>query len=250
MLKEFDTAALKGFPKTRPLLPIEIQKIYDTHYKSNRDGETTAASLAQRLETWMHKKVARDVLNNPDRQASTLEIGAGTLNQLQYEPAVGSYDIIEPFTSLYATSKHRSRLRSIYADISEIDQSHQYDRITSVATFEHILNLPQVVAKSGLLLEKSGTLRVAIPSEGTLLWMLGWKLTTGLEFKLKYGLDYGLLMQHEHVNTASEIAQILQFFFSDVRHSVFGLSKSISLYQYYECRLPNLSRCTNYTNRE
>ena len=65
-----------------------------------------------------------------------------------------------------------------------------------------------VIALCGLLLKPQGQLRVAIPSEGTILWKLGWKMTTGVEFKWKYGLDYGTLMRYEHVNNAQEIENI------------------------------------------
>ncbi len=235
------------FPKTRPPLPADIERIYSKHYKSNRDGGTTAASLAQRVEAWMHKKVARDVANGQRQHGTTLEIGAGTLNQLQYEPAAGAYDIIEPFTSLYQDSPLLARIRNIYADISEIPAGTRYDRITSIAAFEHVLNLPEVVARCGLLLAGGGELRTAIPSEGTFLWTLGWKLTTGLEFKMKYGFDYGLLMKHEHVNTASEIREVLEYFFARTESSVLGLAKPISLYQFYACSRPRLDRCRQYS---
>ena len=89
-------------------------------------------------------------------------------------------------------------------------------------------------------------MRASVPSEGTWLWTLGWKMTTGLEFKLKYGLDYALLMRHEHVNTAEEIEQVLGYFFSAVSCRVFGLSKATSLYRYYECRSPRLERCREF----
>ncbi|NEX60885.1 class I SAM-dependent methyltransferase [Noviherbaspirillum galbum] len=236
------------FPKTRPPLPREIEEIYSTHYKSNRDGDTTAASMAQRLEAWMHRKVAADIARPPGRPLSTLEVGAGTLNQLQHEPEVGPYDIVEPFTSLYAGSPRLARVRHVYGDIAQVPESERYDRITSVATFEHILNLPELVARCGLLLAKGGSLRAAIPSEGTVLWALGWKCTTGLEFRMKYGLDYGLLMKHEHVNSAREIREVLEFFFADVRSSAFGLAKPLSLYQFYECREPKLDRCAQHAN--
>ncbi|HEX7649758.1 MAG TPA: hypothetical protein VF450_20345 [Noviherbaspirillum sp.] len=234
------------FPKTRPPLPREIEEIYSTHYKSNRDGDTAAASMAQRLEAWMHRKVAADVAGLAGTKRSTLEVGAGTLNQLQYEPEAGPYDIVEPFTSLYQGSKHLPRIRNIYGDITQVPDGVTYDRITSVATFEHILNLPELVARCGLLLADGGSLRTAIPSEGTFLWTLGWKLTTGLEFRMKYGLDYGLLMKHEHVNTAREIRDVLKFFFSEVKGSAFGLSNALSLYQFYECKRPRLERCREY----
>ncbi len=236
------------FPKTRPPLPKDIEEIYSAHYKSNREGGTTAASLAQRVESWMHKKVAQDLIEERNTGKSTLEIGAGTLNQLQYEPEIGPYDIVEPFSNLYQGSKYLGRIRNIYTDISEANSGFRYDRITSVATFEHIVNLPEVVARVGLLLARGGVLRVAIPSEGTFMWTLGWKLTTGLEFKIRYGLDYGLLMQHEHVNTAAEIRKVLQFFFREIQCNVFGLARPISLYQFYECRNPVIRKCDQYVS--
>jgi hypothetical protein len=74
-----------------------------------------------------------------------------------------------------------------------------------------------------------------VPSEGTILWGLGWRFTTGLEFRFKYGLDYGVLMRHEHVNTAAEIEGVLRVFFMNVRRSVLGLSAGLSYYQFCEC---------------
>jgi SAM-dependent methyltransferase len=236
---------LNNFPKVRPSLPEEFTRIYAAHYKENRGGHTPAASLSQRMEAWLHKRVARDVRLDQSYK-TTLEIGAGTLNQLSYEPEVGPYDIVEPFRDLYDGSRLLSRIRAIYSDIGEIPEHQQYDRITSIATFEHICNLPEVIARAGRLLKPKGVLRVSIPSEGTGLWTLGWKLTTGLEFRIRYGLDYGLLMRHEHVNTAREIEDLLRYFFKNINEAVFGLSKNFSLYQFYECACPKTEKCHEY----
>ena len=231
------------YPKTRPPLPREIAEIYSLHYKANRLGRTAASSLSQRMEGWLHRRVAGDLGVGPRREIDTLEVGAGTLNQLQFEPVVGPYDIVEPFQALYQGSDLLPRVRQVFADISEVPSDLRYDRISSVATFEHICNLPEVVARCGLLLKPGGTLRVGIPSEGTPLWALGWRLTTGLEFRLKYGLDYGRLMRHEHVNTAREIREILEYFFEQLECRVFGLSRALSLYQFYAGGSPRASRC-------
>ena len=144
---------LSRFPKTRQSLPPEIEKIYVAHNKQNRAGETPATFLSQRMELWLHRQVAADV--RFDRSCkTTLEIGAGTLNQLQHEPDVGPYDIVEPFGELYKGSGLLSRIRNMYTDIREISQHEQYDRITSIATFEHVCNLPELIARSGLLLKR------------------------------------------------------------------------------------------------
>jgi len=235
-----------NFPKKRSQLPEKIEKIYSMHYKSNREGHSTASSLSQKMESWMHRQVAKDVVNSKFPAKVTLELGAGTLNQLKHEPSVQAYDIVEPFTELFNNSFFLSRVRNVYSRISEVPGSFRYDRITSVATLEHICNLPEVIAQSGILLAENGIFRASVPSEGSLLWKLCWKLTTGLEFKLKYGIDYGILMRYEHVNTAKEIEQVLKYFFNEFKCKIFGLSKTISLYRYYECSKPIIERCCKF----
>jgi 2-polyprenyl-3-methyl-5-hydroxy-6-metoxy-1,4-benzoquinol methylase len=234
--------ALKNFPKKAIELPEDFRNIYNTHYKKNRRGETKTTSLSMKMERWLHKKVANDV---KDEGKSTLEIGAGTLNQLNYEPKVDSYDIVEPFKELYENSPQLSRIGHIYNDISDIDPKKRYQRITSVATFEHILDLPAVVAKSVLLLRQNGSLRVSIPNEGTFMWKLG-TMFTGAEFKKMYGLDYQILLKHEHVNTAAEIEAVLKYFFKNTKTEVFGINKRIAFYMYICCKKPNIDKAKEY----
>lgn len=233
----------ENYPKKRIELPEKLAEIYYIHYKNNREGNSFTSGISQLFESWMHKKVAEDVKRTHSKR--TLEVGAGTLNQLKYEQS-DIYDIIEPFEELYRDSACLAYVRNIYKDISEIDLSDRYDRITSVATFEHIVDLPKVVAKSCLLLNNQGTLRTSIPSEGTLLWRLAWILTTGVEFKIKYNLDYGLLMKHEHVNTATEIEEILNYFYEVNECKLFGISKNLSLYRFYESSLPRIDLAKEY----
>jgi hypothetical protein len=235
------------FPKERPPLSPEYAAIYLQHYRNSREGTSQILGLAKWAERWMHKKVAADVREGPSK--STLEIGAGTLNQLPYEPHSKPYDIVEPFRELYQSSPHLPRIRNIYANVSDVPTQTKYDRITSVATLEHVCNLPELVARSALLLTDGGQFRAGIPSEGTILWRLGWRTTTALDFKARYGLDYGVLMRHEHVNTAHEIKRVLQYFFAEVRDSLFGLIKSFSFYQFYACSNPHIDRCRAYLDR-
>lgn len=233
----------ENYPKIRPALSEDIQKFYLEHYKSNRNGSSRASNLANKMERWLHRKVSADV--NKSHNKKTLEIGAGTLNQLQYEMS-SHYDIIEPFDDLFNGASDLFKINKFYKDIDDIELSSTYDRIISIATFEHILDLPKVVAKSCLLLKENGTLRTSIPNEGTLLWTLGWKFTTGLEFKLKHGLEYSNLLKHEHVNTADEIEEILNYFFNSNVCSVLGLNKKIAFYRYYESKSPNIERAQKY----
>jgi hypothetical protein len=237
-------SAFSNFPKRRPALPPEFDAIYLSHYQNSREGRTKTTGLVKSVESWMHKRVAEDLL--PGVCRSTLEIGAGTLNHLVYESGAAPYDIVEPFHELYDYSPNLIKVRNVYNDVSNIPVAARYERIVSVATFEHICNLPEVVARCGLLLASKGQLRVAIPSEGTILWRLGWTLVTGVAFRLRYKLDYAVLMRHEHVNTAKEIEEVLRYFFDEVRSAAFGPAKALSFYQFYACLGPRLNECSDY----
>ena len=233
----------ENFPKQRKELPTAYKLIYNDYYQQNREGETAVTSVSNKIEAWLHKKVAADVKS--DFYKKTLEIGAGTLNQLQYEKTE-NYEIIEPFTKLFADSKYINRVDNFFSDIDEIEINRKYDRITSIATFEHILDLPKVVAKTCLLLNNNGTLRTSIPNQGSFLWKLGYSLTTGIEFRLKYGLNYSTLMNYEHVNTANEIEEVLKYFYEQNNASYFGIGKHISLYRFYESSKPRIDLAKEY----
>jgi hypothetical protein len=229
-------AVLARFPKIRPALSPKIEALYIRQYKENRSGGTPAASAAQRLERWMHRQVAADVAGGAVK--ATLELGAGMLNQLPHERFTAPYDIVEPFEALYAAAPDRGRVRGVFADIGEVPAERRYERITSIAALEHMCDLPLVLARAARLLTPGGCLRAAYPAEGGVLWTLGWRLTTGLEFRLRHGLDYGVLMRHEHVNTAAEIETLARAVFEDVRIRSFGVGRQFSLYRFLEARRP------------
>jgi hypothetical protein len=229
-------------------LPPEYAAIYLQHYRNSREGNSQILGLAQYAERWMHKQVAADV--HASEPKATLEIGAGNLNQFPYEPGTTPYDIVEPFRELFESSPHLGRIRNIYNDVAEIPASTRYDRITSVAVLEHLCDLPGLVARSALLLAEGGTFRAGIPSEGTILWRLGWQMTTALDFRARYNLDYQVLMKYEHVNTAREIEEVLRYFFAEVRGRVFGLGRSLSFYQFFACSKPRRDRCDAFLKSE
>lgn len=233
---------LSKFPKVRKNLPEAYEKIYAEHYLINREGKSKTTSMSQKLEHWLHKQIAKDTKGKKDY--ATLEIGAGTLNQLDFESINGPYDIIEPFKELYEGSPKLEHIRDIYNDIGDI-KDKKYDRITSAAVFEHIMDLPYVVAKSALLLKDGGCIRTSIPNEGTIMWSLGTKIT-GRDFKKRYGLDYKVLMQYEHVNTSDEIEQVLDYFFERTERSVYGMSKGLAFYRFYEHKNPAIKLAEDY----
>ncbi len=229
---------LASYPRIRPELPPAQARIYEEQYKANREGAHAIEGLAQRLERWMHRQVAR-IPGGP-----ILELGAGTLNHVQYEASGVAYDVVEPFRALYAGRPEATRVRNFHDSVAQIADHEQYARVISVAVLEHMDNLPREVAQAALHLTPNGVFQAGIPSEGGFLWWLGWRCSTGLSYYLRTGHDYGRLMRHEHLNTAPEILAVVRYFFGSVAVRRFPLPHhQLSFYTYLEARAPDRARC-------
>jgi SAM-dependent methyltransferase len=235
-------ALLSTYPRVRPELPSEQRESYVEHYRSNRAGKQGLSRIVVQLEAWMHRRVSEGVTGG-----NLLEIGAGNLNHVPYLPEGCTYDAVEPFRELWEDNPDRSRARHVYADVQEIPQSAKYDCVFSVAVLEHLTDLPLILARAGLLLREGGSFRAAFPSEGGLLWGLAWRCTTGIEYRLRRGLDYGAIMRHEHLNTASEILEVLDHFYERVEVFRFPLPlEHFSFYTTAIARGPRLDRCRSF----
>lgn len=235
-------ALLSTYPRSRPELSASQQASYVEHYRSNRAGAQGLPKVVAELESWMHRQVAAGVTGG-----RLLEIGAGNLNHVPYLPGACICDAIEPFKELWEDSPNRSHMRRIYSDLSQIPQNIGYDCIFSVAVLEHLTDLPFILARSGLLLRAGGTFRAGFPSQGGLLWGLAWRLTTGIEYRLKRGLDYGAIMRHEHLNTATEILMLLEYFYEQVEVCRLPLPFGhLSFYTAAVAGQPRIDRCQNF----
>lgn len=202
---------LNSYPRVRPPLGSLHRAIYEREYKSNRNGGRPIEAAAKKMEAWMHRQLRVD-----DAEREILELGAGTLNHLAFERATKFYDIVEPFSQLFQGSHNLPRVRSVYSCLADIPANKTYDFIISVAVLEHMDDLPSEIARCCIHMRPDAEFRAGIPSEGGLLWWIGWRLTTGLSYWLRNRLDYGELLRHEHLNTAPEILSIVRYFFEHV----------------------------------
>lgn len=226
---------LNAWPKRRPPLPAKNQACYEKEYAANRRGASLFSKVSTSLEGWMHRQIARDETSD----GRILELGAGTLNHLDYEAKYQIYDVVEPFAALYANSPNLKKVRNIYADIGEIAPDMHYDRIISVAVLEHLTELPTIVHRAACLLDPNGVFQAGIPAEGGLLWGLAWRCTTGLAYRVRTGASYAALMRHEHVNDAWEIQYVIQRYFKSMQiHRFFLPWRHLALYEYIEARYP------------
>jgi hypothetical protein len=230
---------LASYPRVRPALSPAHQASYVEHYRANRSDQ----GISMRLEKWMHRQIGRQ------NAASILEIGAGNLNHVPYHPGA-VYDVVEPFRALWEDSPYRSTVRTIYSDIGEVPDKAAYDLILSVAVLEHLTELPDMIARSALHLREGGRWCAAFPSEGGFLWGTAWRCTTGVAYRLKWGLDYAGIMRHEHLNTASEILGLLQYFFERIETTRFPLPwHQLSFYAVATATAPRLDRCRQWLER-
>ena len=184
----------------------------------------------------MHKQVARESL------FPLLELGAGTLNHVPYEPLKGAYDAVEPFEKLYQDRTNRlDRIRELYQTIDNVPEGKAYRRVISIAVLEHLEALPEIVASCATRMTADGVFLAGIPTEGGLTWELGWRCTTAPSFRLRNGLAYGPLMRHEHINTAEEIEEVLAHYFKHVDILRFPLpARHLSLYTYVRASGPRI----------
>jgi len=239
---------LNSYPRRRPPLPEAHARYYHREIVAGREGLSVVHRLVLWVESWMHKRVAKKSCAN-----SILELGAGTLNHVQYERAAEIYDVVEPFNYDYSNTPKSvtSKIRSFYRDLNDIPDNQKYDRIISIAVLEHVETLPQMIAQSALKLNSGGIFQAGIPSEGEFLWHACSHLSTGILYRLRTGLDYGTLMKYEHINRASEIIQMIEYFFEEVKIERFPLSwKKASIYTYIEARNPILAHCKAYAHHD
>ena len=239
MNSEIKNNILSKYPKKKTNLPEKYIEIYQKSYKENRDGEGFANSISQNLESWGHKII--ESRTSKINFKNTLEIGAGNLNHLNYIKESQIYDIIEPNKWFFENSINLKKVNKVYSNISQISHENFYDRIVSVMVLEHLTDLPNVIEKSKKLLKSNGIFQAAVPCEGELAFYCGWRFGTGLSFLLKYGLDWGVIMRHEHVNNFKEVTEVIKFYFKDItiKRSLFPFflkTKHASFYAYIEAK--------------
>lgn len=205
---------LNRFPKKRQPLDDKLKHIYKEIYINNRNGLGIGNKISQKLETWGHKiieKRAEQIICK-----NSLEIGAGNFNHLKYINYDSNYEAIEPNSWFYKDKNYNLNF-NIYKDILDIPKDKSYERIFSIFVLEHIEDLVNLISNSYNLLNKGGLFQAVVPCEGELSWYLGWRFGTGIPFYLKYKLDWGKMIRHEHVNTFEEIRYVIKYLFGNLK---------------------------------
>ena len=216
-------------------LPPKYQQIYEEFYLDYSNANNFFRKLSLLVERWYHIQAYKEM----PTANSILEIGAGNLNHIKFEKNFKSYDVVEPkeFLLNSAEDKYKLLIRNRYKDISEIPNNISYDKVIAIAVIEHIEELGYLLNEISKRLKEDGSFLVEIPAEGEFLWWLGWRLTTGIGFWLKYKLDYGIIMRYEHVNNVQKIfVEIKKYFLIEKVKSFPFNFKNGRLYIHIKCR--------------
>ena len=217
---------LNKFPKKRTKLSKPLKKIFDIEYKKNRTN-----FLSQLSESWLHFSIKERLSN---RNLSTLEVGAGTLNHLKYESKknLENYSIIEPKKYLLRNNKFKNSVANVYKNFYKLPKNN-FDRIISCAVLEHLEDLPMFLAKSSLAMKNDGYQSHSIPCEGYPTWKITWDIMSGVPFKLRTGFNFSEIQNHEHINNYDEILCLIKYFYKqcDIKFSYpFFFTPYLSLY--------------------
>ncbi len=225
------------FPKKRPPLPTKLKSIFNKLYLDNRKS-----FLSQLSERWLHL-----VIKERKIKKKTLEIGAGTLNHLEFENLNKIYDIIEPKKFLFKENPKKKFVNKIYNNLRKCKNSY-YDRIISCAVLEHHTNLPEFLYLSSLKMKKKGYQSHSIPCEGYPTWNLTWYLISGIFFQIKYRYSFKYIMKHEHVNNLDEIIELINFFYkkTKIKYSYPFFNKYLAFYANIEFSEPNEKNIKKY----
>lgn len=235
---------LNSYPRTRPPLPKKYKDIYSQHYIYCRSNKGLIRKIFIFFTNWMHLAISKESNENK----SILELGAGTLNHLNFEK-YSYYDIIEPFDDLYLSATNRNQIRYRYKYSNDEKCSDTYDRIISVATLEHLTNLPLDMAILALKLKKKGIFQHSYPSEGSLFWHISSRYISGLNFYLKYKLNFKVFLNHEHVNSANDIETVIKKIFKKVLIKRFPLNFfNLSLFSHIKAEDPDIELCKKIIN--
>jgi len=194
------------FPKILPELTNEQKLIKDDfmeHWLKILRKKYTI------VDNFNHKVVSK---NRPENFLTTLEIGAGIGEHLNYEKLNDDqkknyYALERRLNLLKILQKEHPEVNTVNADCEKklIFENNFFDRIIAIHVLEHLPNLPLTLLEVSRVLKKDGLFQVVIPCEGSFAYTLARKISAERIFKKRYKTDYSWFINSEHINKPYEI---------------------------------------------
>ncbi len=182
----------------------------------------------QIIEDFNHGYVARLPLIPGSK---TLEIGAGLGSHLKFENLK-----LQDYHCLEFREEFCKEIRKILSpekvwcgDIQDPQSwpaetlKGTFDRIVAIHVLEHLRNLPVALVEIQKLLKPQGILDIVIPCEGGLAHTFARKISAERLFRKNFHMDFLPIHLNEHVNSFSEVIELLKPSFRKVESSYFPL---------------------------
>jgi len=208
-------SSARQWPKVLPPLTPEQKQISDDFVKLWLE---VLPRRYGRVEEFNHRYPLR---HSPAGFRTTLEIGAGLGEHLQYETLTPeqeeNYVALELRETMAAEIRRRfPRVRTVVGDCQRrIDfPDGFFDRIIAIHVLEHLPDLPGCFREAWRVLRQpGGRFLVVIPTEGSPAYGLARKISAERVYKKKYGGSYAWFHQREHLNRVWEILEELHPYF-------------------------------------
>jgi SAM-dependent methyltransferase len=219
--------ATSKWPKVLPPLSPEQRARSDAFMKLWHE-ELARRSRYGLIERFNHRFPIR---HSPPGFRTTLEIGAGLGEHLEYErltPAQESGYYCNEYREIMAAEINR-RFPRVQTVVSDCQQRMDFadgffDRIIAIHVLEHLPNLPACLAELYRLINKdAGRLLIVIPTEGSLAYSLARKISAERVWNRHFNAPYAEFYKREHVNVPHEILTELAPYFTVEARSFFPL---------------------------
>lgn len=218
---------INKWPKCFPPLTKEQESISNDFMKHWH--ETLSSGWKFRLiEKFNHNYAVK---NSPQMFLTTLEIGAGLGEHLNYERL--SADQKRNYVALELRENMAEKIKASFPEIQTMVGDCQktlpyvdghFDRILAIHVLEHLPNLPAAIKEMYRLCNKEkGTLSIVIPCEGGLAYGQARKISAQKIFEARYKQSYQWFIKREHVNRPHEIFEELTPYFNIKHQSFFPL---------------------------
>lgn len=213
------------WPKTFPPLTAEQLRISDDFMKHWHEVLPGRYGVVDRFN---HSYPVRHA---PPEFRSTLEIGAGLGEHLDYEKLTpdqsANYWAIDIRANMIEELRHRHpEVHGVVGDCQarmDFPDGH-FDRILAIHVLEHLPDLPKTVAEMHRLCNpRQGRLSVVIPCEGGWAYGLARRISAQRIFERRYKQSYRWFIEREHINRPHEIKAELEPFFEITHQSYFPL---------------------------
>jgi SAM-dependent methyltransferase len=207
MTTEFRAAS--KWPKLIPPMTEEQSRVNDDFMKYWHEVLPKKYGV---VEAFNHEYAVK---NAPKEFRTTLEIGAGLGEHLNYE--VLTPEQKSNYYALELRENMAEGIRQAHPDVQTVCADCQtrmpfedgyFDRVLAVHVLEHLPNLPAAIDEIYRLCnKKTGTFSVVIPCEGGMAYSLARRVSAQRIFESRYKQSYEWFYKREHINFPAEIQE-------------------------------------------